>query len=177
MGNQLTNSIPSASKPSKRADGWWYPYIFVVFMCIVVVVNVGMLTLAVGTFSGLETADYYRKGTSYNKTLNAVEAQKALGWSMSFDFPAVKTGDDLRGGTLSVTLTGRDGNPVTGASLRAGFVRPTSSGMDIKLPLVEKGAGLYQVDVALPAAGIWDLRLLAERGDDRYQEVDRIEVP
>ncbi|HOT83126.1 MAG TPA: FixH family protein, partial [Candidatus Defluviicoccus seviourii] len=55
----------AGAKASGRPPGWWYPWIFVGGMLIVVAVNAVMAIVAVGTFSGLETTDHYRKGLAY----------------------------------------------------------------------------------------------------------------
>lgn len=161
----------------KRPDGWWYPYIFVGFMLVVFVVNGFMMTMAVTTFSGLETDNHYRKGQAYNANIDKVKAIQALGWTAVTEFPAKITGDNLRGGPLTLTIEDAAGVPVTGARVRVAFVRPTHEGHDQKLPLIDKGNGRYGTDVALPLAGQWDLRILAERGDDRFQDIQRIHVP
>lgn len=173
----MDRSTETGRAARERPDGWWYPYIFVVFMAGVFVVNGVMVYFALDTFSGLETRDAYRKGMQYNRNIEKARAQEALGWSLSFDFPTRAATGNARAGTLDVTLRDRDAQPVTGARLRVGFIRPTSDGLDVKLPLVEKGAGLYRVDVALPRPGQWDLRILAERGRDRFREIHRIRVP
>ena len=118
-----------------------------------------MVYFALDTFSGLETRDAYRKGMQYNRNIEKARAQEALGWSLSFDFPTRAATGNARAGTLDVTLRDRDAQPVTGARLRVGFSRPTSDGLDVKLPWVERGAGLYRVDVALSCPGQWDPRI------------------
>ena len=57
-----------------RPRGWWYPWIFVGAMAVVVVVNGILAWLAVGTWTGIETEDHYRKGLAYNENLAAEQA-------------------------------------------------------------------------------------------------------
>ena len=45
-----------------RQPGWWYPWIFVGGMLVVIAVNGVLITMAVSTFSGIETEEHYRKG-------------------------------------------------------------------------------------------------------------------
>ena len=158
-----------AIKP-KRADGWWYPYLFVGGMLIVIAVNGVLAYFAVGTWTGLQSDNHYRRGLEYNKYLEAAEKQKALGWTA-----AVKLGADK---VLSVRMTGPDGAALAGLDVLAVFERPTSSGHDFDVELAEKAPGLYTVVVNPPLPGQWDVRIVANSTDGKnFQLVERLNAP
>ena len=68
----------AASSAVRRAEpGRLYPWIFVAAMGLVILVNAGMIYLAVHSFTGLATQDPYGKGLAFNRTLAAAQAQAA----------------------------------------------------------------------------------------------------
>lgn len=159
---------------AKRADGWWYPWIFVGGMLLVIVVNGIMMFFATSTFTGLSTDDYYRKGAEYNKTIAAREAMEKLGWRVKFDFQAAPAGAPSR---VSARFLDNDGQPISGLTVKIYRYRPTQDGHDAFVDLAYSGEGTYRAELVLPLPGIWDLRLLAGRGEEQFQSSHRIQVP
>ena len=163
-----------AGSPSRR-PGWWYPYIFVAAFLVVLAVNLIMARSAIQTFSGLETDQAYQKGLEYNRALAAAEAQKTLGWTADVDIrPSNLQANSL---VVSVGFLDRDGKPVDDLTVDAEFVRPTVAGHDSRQGLSATGGGRYQAEVSLPFPGVWDMRVVARRGDLTYQLAKRIRVP
>ncbi len=141
--------------------GRWIPWAFVGFFLVVVAANAIMIGIGIVTWPGLETENAYQRGLVYNRALEALEAQAALGWQVGFDF----TQDGERQGTLTVTLEDRFGNLLQQADVRAEFVRPTHAGSDFALDLEHEYGGRYTARVELPLAGQWDVYVTAtDRG-------------
>src|SRR5690606_15078373 len=69
-----------AAGATLRPRGWWYPWLFVAALGLVVAVNGVLISYAVGSFSGLDTAQPYERGLDYNATLAAARAQEEMGW-------------------------------------------------------------------------------------------------
>ncbi|MBK8176722.1 MAG: FixH family protein [Rhodospirillales bacterium] len=110
-----------------RVPGWWYPWIFVGGLVIVIAVNAVMMTLAIGTFPGLETEDAYRKGIEYNQTIAAARAQDARGWHLDLHFtPSPEAG--VHGGDVSIAFVDRDGQALRELEVKVDFVRPLGEG-------------------------------------------------
>jgi Predicted integral membrane protein linked to a cation pump len=166
----------------RRERGWWYPWIFVVGMLVVIVVNVVMITLALDTFPGLETQDAYRKGLAYNQTIAAADAQAARGWQMAVALqprpadPASAT-DNAHKAEVDAIFTDRYGDPVAGLEVHAYLLRPTNEGSDIEAQLDERGSGRYAATLTVPLPGQWDVRVHARRGDETYQATRRVMMP
>ena len=78
---------------------------------------------------------------------------------------------------VSVGFLDRDGKPVDDLTVDAEFVRPTVAGHDSRQGLSATGGGRYQAEVSLPFPGVWDMRVVARRGDLTYQLAKRIRVP
>lgn len=174
----------AGGRASGRSPGWWYPWIFVGGMLIVVAVNAGMAIVAVGTFSGLETTDHYRKGLAYQDALDATARQADRGWHVEVDFrprPAGSKSDGVSngqsGGDLAVVFSDRDGQPLDRLEVEAQFTRPTQAGFDQTAVLDSEGSGRYRASVSFPLPGQWDLRILARRDDAHFQSTLRLLVP
>lgn len=160
-----------------RADGWWYPWIFVAAMGVVVLVNGILVAFALGSWTGLETQGHYEKGLAYNRDLAAARAQAERGWRFAFALDDVETAGDIRRGTLSVTFAARDGSPLNDLDVMAVIRRPTTEGHDREVPLAAAGKGVYRAGVAFPLAGQWEVRIHAYRGDAVFQESRRVRLP
>ena len=165
----------------QRADGWWYPWIFVAGMLVVVAVNVVLVTYAIGTFPGLETEDAYRKGLAHNETLAAAQAQDARGWRVDVRYapraqPTTEAARAVLEGELVITLLDKAGEPLRDLQVTAAVVRPTRAGFDTRVEMEPRGFGEYRAEVNLPLAGQWDVRISARRGDESFQATRRIIV-
>jgi nitrogen fixation protein FixH len=165
---QAAMTPSSAAQPNRRA--LWIPGIFVLGFLIVIAVNGILIVTAVRSFSGLETDSSYDKGLKYNQALAGAAANARTGWHAEPHVTAAR-GMDRR---LEITVTDRDGQPVTGLTMGAYLVRPTNAGMDTALTLTELGAGRYGAAFTPEALGNWDLRLKARRGDIDWQQAQRI---
>ena len=86
-------------------SGRWIPWAFVGGFGVVIAANVALILFSLGSWTGLETTDAYRKGLAYNDVLAAAEAQAARGWDHAIDY-----GD----GRLDVRLTDADGRELEG---------------------------------------------------------------
>lgn len=139
------------------------------FFGVVLAVNGIMLYVAASSFTGIETENAYVKGLAYNETLNAAEAQKALGWTVELDQRS------LDGGLREVTAVFRDqsGRPLDGLAVTAELRRPVHEDMDRTLALMPLGGGRYGAEVELPLLGQWDARLEATTPDGRVFRMDK----
>ena len=170
----------AGAKLAGRQPGWWYPWIFVGGMLIVIAVNAVLVLFAVGTFSGLETTEHYRKGLAYQGALDAAARQAERGWSVQVDFqprPAGGASDGQSRGELALVFVDRNGVPLERLEVEAQLIRPTQSGFDQTVPLDSEGGGRYRTSIMFPMPGQWDLRILAREGDARFQSTHRLFVP
>ena len=160
-----------------RQPGWWYPWIFVGGMLVVIAVNGVLITMAVSTFSGIQTEEHYRKGLAYNQALAAAEAQERRGWQMALTFTPESSADGRRQGDLAGTFVGKDGRPLDNLEVEAVLLRPTHEGFDVAVDLDHRGGGVYGATVFLPLPGQWDAHVHAHRDGDNFQETRRLSVP
>ncbi|MDR3518407.1 MAG: FixH family protein [Azospirillaceae bacterium] len=145
-----------------------------VFFLVTFFANFMLAYLSLGTWTGLTSQHAYDEGNNYNKALEGAEAVAARGWQVTIGFTA-GTGQT---GQLVVSLKDRQGAPLTGATVSATFLRPTSEGHDVTVTLDDSdGSGRYSSDVTLPLAGVYDVHVAAQHPAGDYQGSKRIWVP
>jgi nitrogen fixation protein FixH len=156
-----------------------YPLIFIGAFLAVIAVNAVMMTLAISTFSGVETPRHYAQGLAYNQVLAATRAQAALGWKVDVRAVPLAAAEGMDGRSIELQVVARDvdGRPIDDLALRALAIRPTRAGLDRELALEWGGQGVYRGTLDLPLPGVWDLRLVGHRGETPWQGVHRLQLP
>ena len=140
---------------------------------IVLAANSALVYFALTTWTGLETEQHFVKGLAYNDDLEAASRQQDLGWQMQLEtaFSDSKTGD------IGITFVDREGRPMNDLDIKVFAVRPTHTGYDRQFKATPSGAGSYNSTFSLPLQGQWDFRVVARRGDDVFQRVERVVTP
>lgn len=151
----------------------WIPWMFVVFFAVVLAANGTLVYFAAASWTGLETDEYYIKGLNYNRTLEDVARQRALGWKGTLSLqPSPRGGLDL-----VLDLRDSKGLGLSGGAVQAAFVRPTHTGYDFSVDLTDRGKGRYGAVVAPPLPGQWDVRLEVRHPYGAYHMTQRVMVP
>ena len=153
-------------------DDRWIPWTFVAGFVVVIGANIVMATFAISSWSGLTTDDAYREGLAYNKQLDAVRDQQALGWRVALDVTKAADG----GTAIAVRLRDRFGGDISDAGITATLVRPTHEGADIEARLQPRGDGRYGARIKLPLLGQWDLKLHIIRDGQIHQSIRRLHL-
>ncbi len=134
------------------ADGWQLKghhvlMVFAGFFLVVFAVNGVFLYSAISTYSGIVSAEPYRKGLHYNQRIAADEAQTARGWQEALEV--------ARDGQVTLRMTSRLGEPVEGLRVIGTFGRPSTAQHDVKLAFDETQPGVYATRIAPPSSGAW----------------------
>lgn len=118
---------------------------------VIIAANLAMLVAATGSFPGLVVENSYVASQGWDAR---TAAQRALGWTAT-------VGHD--GETLSVAITGAEGEPVRGLDVTAVVGRPASGAEDEALAMAEDvdgyvapaplGPGRWRVDVTARNGG------------------------
>jgi nitrogen fixation protein FixH len=137
------------------------------FFLVVATVNGVFIYAGVKSWPGLVSEHSYEEGLAYNRTLAAVRANAALGWSARLDY---------RAGQAVLTLTDRDGRAIDGMQVEAVFTRPLGQTAEIAVALPARGGGRYSAAVALPLAGQWEMAVTVDGARDRFQATERLIV-
>jgi nitrogen fixation protein FixH len=162
-------SDASEARPSDR----YLPYLFFVFFGVVFFANGMLVYAAMSSWTGLNGEKHYIRGLAHNRTLEAVAAQRARGWTGSL---ALEPGAD-DDSVLRFRLTDKAEVGVVGASVTARFMRPTHVGNDFTVRLQDLGGGRYVARAEVPLAGQWDVDVVAEHSKGRFQVTHRVQVP
>lgn len=157
----------------RTAGKSWIPWIFVGCMAIVVLVNAGMVTAALSTYSGLAHRDAFGRGVAYNRVIENVERQERLGWKVDLQLGAPRAGG-LH--DVSVSLHDAMASPLSGARISATFRRPVENTAPLPLAFEERGMGRYEAGPLALRRGQWDVRVVVERAGERYDHVQRVTV-
>ena len=112
--------------------------------------------------------DYDKKALAWDEHRIAQAASDALGWSARVALAPA--------GGLRVALADRDGAPVAGARVTAEVFHRARAGRAVKLDLAETEPGTYAGAVAVDRPGRWVVRLVAERGGDRFLDASEVFV-
>jgi nitrogen fixation protein FixH len=145
-----------------------FPWLVAASMGVVVVVNAGMIFAALASFPGKTGNDGFDLSNQYDAVLDHAQRAAELGWTM-----LARTDGT---GRPEVTLTDRQGSPLTGASVAAAAERPLGAPETQRLVFHETDAGRYVADTALPLRGQWDLTLSASAGASQVAATRRIIV-
>ncbi len=139
----------------------------------VLVANGFLVYFALSTWTGLETEQHYVKGLSYNTNLEAARRQQEMGWVSRSDTNFT----DDKSGIFRVRFADKNAAPLDNLDIRIQVTRPTHSGYDSQFALIPTSSGAYAGKFKLPLKGQWDFRIVARRGDEAYQRVERIVTP
>jgi nitrogen fixation protein FixH len=131
------------------------------FFGIVLAANGVFLYFAVTSFSGIDSENPYVEGLAYNRTLEAPEAQKKLGWRLELDH--APSSENRR--ALNLAVRSRAGTPLDGLAVVAELRRPARHDLDRRVTFAPLGGGRYGAGVDLPLEGQWDLSLSATASD------------
>lgn len=166
-------SMNSPTTAGFRLTGRHVLVLMLAFFGLIFAANAALISLAVGTFSGLEVASSYRAGRGFPAEIEAARAQAALGWTVSAH---VERNAD---GTALIRFEPRDArHAIAGLDVVARLQRPTDSRFDRTADLDERTPGVYLARVAGVEQGQWTLVFEARRGTERiYRSRNRVVLP
>jgi nitrogen fixation protein FixH len=140
------------------------------FFAVVAAVNGVMMTAAVTTFSGVETANSYQAGVTFAREEAAAVAQEARHWRVN---AALRPGP---GATTKIELSAKDAadRPLGGLDASITLIHPNDRRRDHPVAMQTDGPGRFRGAIA-PVAGQWDLVIELSRGGERlFRSRERI---
>lgn len=145
----------------------------IAFFGLIFLVNGIFIYYALTTFGGGDTSDPYRKGLHYNDTLAEAAREAEQGWNARLTYGATP-------GRLALSLTDKDGYPVSGLHFSGTVSRPATDREDMSANFHEAEPGSYTAEMRL-APGQWVVQLqsneLSRAGDPAYRLKQRVFVP
>ncbi|HSR15089.1 MAG TPA: FixH family protein [Gemmatimonadales bacterium] len=144
-------------------SGRLWPIALVAVLVMTVAANALLLWAANDEQSLAFEPDYYRKALAWDSTAAAIARSAALGWTAR---GSIEPGDG-RTGILSITLTDSLGQPVPDAALTA-TATPIAHGSRVASVALAGQEGIYRGSFPLVYQGLYEIRVEAVRGTDRF---------
>jgi nitrogen fixation protein FixH len=158
------------SGPEREVTGWKVFICLVAFFVIVAAVNAVMMTAAITTFGGVETASSYQAGLAFARENAAVEAQEQLGWQVAVSTPSDGGSTPL----VELAVSGRHGEPMAGLLASGRLSHPMDRRADRVLTWREMAPGVFRADTGR-AVGQWDLVIeLSQGGAMKFRSRNRL---
>lgn len=158
------------TEQGRPLTGWSVLSVMIVCFGVVFAVNGLMAYYAVSTFRGEAELSPYEHGLAYEKDILAARAQDERGWKVSEHVER-----DAEGGArIEARFLDRDGAPISGLAVVAGFDSTANVKFDRDVTLRETAPGVFagRIDAG---AGQWDVNLEATRGGERlFKSVNRV---
>lgn len=199
LGIVFTQKEAEAENGGKAKIGrlHWAPLVLVGFFTIVASVQAVLITLAhngmpqqfigsilpepenraeqvtsgfPGTVAGMES----RKQALAVHRVSELQEQRQKGWQVRQGWLARPTEGETA--TLQVEVRDADGDPINDAQVRGLFMWLADERRDQAFEMQAMGDGLYQVEVALPAPGRWDLRYQVVHDGELLEQQARTRV-
>ena len=145
----------------KAARLW--PLALVAVLGMTVAANVWLLWAANDEQSRAFEPDYYQKALAWDSTMAEASRSAALGWRVSAWLEAANRPD----GRLRVVLADSAGNPINGAAVTATATPIAHADRAATVVLTATAAG-YQAEFPLVYRGLYEIRIEAARGSDRF---------
>jgi nitrogen fixation protein FixH len=114
--------------------------------------------------------DYYRKALAWDAKRAQDHRNLELGWTLRFEITSATVAGDRA--VLSVDLGDAAGSPVDGALLDVEAFHNARADDLLRARLDGHGNGRYSAPLPITRQGVWELRFVAERGDDRFTHTE-----
>jgi len=157
---------------SERKSDKMIPWGFALFFVVQFALFAWFIRISYHSHTGVVTEDAYNKGLQYNDTITKAEAQKSLGWTA--EITAAEAGG--KKARVTLRLRDKDGKAITDARVRLWAIRPVQDGMDQNTNMRQEENGVYAATLNLPAPGLWEIRILAEKDGKTHQASQRVNL-
>ncbi len=157
--------------PLKPGMGW--PIGIAALLAATVAGNLAVMRIAGDDPAFAVEPDYYRKAVLYDSTLAQAARNQALGWTAESRFAPLAPGRET---PLRVTLTDSAGAPVAGATVQVTAMFNARAADRLEATLAPQPDGSYAATLPVAHAGLWEVRIEATRGGDRFTASHRLDV-
>ncbi len=146
-----------------RTRGWHWPWIIGALLVGTAAVQGVLIWAATHDPTFAVVPDYYRSAVAWDSTMARERANLALGWSARATIVRERTGADV-----IVRLSDSAQRPVRGARVRVTAIHNLAGGSPVEGAMAERADGAYDARLPLERPGLWELRVEAVRGADRF---------
>lgn len=175
------------------ASGKWFhwgPAIIVSFFVVILIVDAVFVTLskeglpgglqallvsdkqtsetANMRFPGVMHNNYQKKELKYNHYLRQLELIDARGWTVRKGWLG-KAPVSNESGVFQLVVEDASGVPISGLIAGGRFLHASDGRKDIVFSMKESASGVYQVELALNGAGLWNVNINFEKDAEEFE--------
>ena len=170
MNKVILVPTPHRGERRREVTGWMVLFCLVTFFVVVATVNAVMITAAVTTFGGLETASSYKAGLAFARESAAANEQQVRNWQVTAQLHAQPDGQ------VRIDLSALDASsqPLNGFDATILLAHPTNRRLDHDIGMQANGPGRY-VGSSAVSSGQWDLVIeLGRDGERLFRSKQRV---
>ncbi len=158
--------------PLIRKDRIW-PTAIIAVLVIDVAVGFVMMRVAADDPHAAIEPEYYQKAVAWDSTMAQSHRNTALGWTLESSLGAITPG---REAPLTLRLHDAHGDAVVGATLQVEAMQVAHADEVVHATLTAAGDSTYVTALPMARPGLWELRVVATRGSDRFTADLRLDV-
>lgn len=147
-----------------RKDRIW-PTIIIGVLVVDVAVGFAMMRVAADDPHAAIERDYYHKAVTWDSTLAQSQRNTVLGWTLESSLGAITPGHHA---PLTLRLHDGTGGAVIGATLQVEAMQVAHADDIVHVTLTAAGDSDYVAELPMTRPGLWELRIVATRGGDRF---------
>ena len=157
MESSERSGSENGASGSGRRSPW--PYAIISIFILLFIGGIALYLIANASPSELLKGNAYEDGLKYQEVIEEESRFAERGWSLEFQATSGKE--------LALTITSKDGAPVSNQAIDLYAMRPGDSRLDRKVALEARGPGAYVAPQLLLASGLWILDVrVTEAGSD-----------
>jgi nitrogen fixation protein FixH len=156
--------------------GQLWPAAMIAVLALTVIANFAVLRLAHDPDAAIVEPDAYPKAVAWDSTAARRDASDALGWTAVATIGAIEGAGEAARAAVRVIIVDHDGLPIDGARVTVEAIH----NREIRRPsaaLAARGDGAYEASMPLPRAGLWELRVHADRAAAHFTTSVRADAP
>ncbi len=153
----------------KELTGRHVLFMLLGFFGLILVANIALVYLATSSWNGVVQKQPYERGLAYDEVLAEKKELVESGWVSHVEY-------DPQQRLVMIDLKDKNG-PVSGATGEVTFFRPVHDGEDLDVTLVPVSQpGRYQATADVPAPGLWEVRISAEKDGQSRTTRHRMDI-
>lgn len=166
--------MPVTEKTSGfRLTGWHILAIFVGVFSVIFAVNAYMAYVATTTLRGLDVKNAYEKGVTYEKDVQAAQAQAERRWNVDI---ALRDGASPTQKVVTITAADKDATALSGIAATLVLAHPSDANKDRPIELTQTATGVFTGSFSADT-GKWYLQLkLDQNGETRFRSRNAIKL-
>jgi nitrogen fixation protein FixH len=155
----------------KPGMGW--PIGIVAILSATVVANLVVMRIANSDAAFSIEPDYYKKAVAFDSTMATEQRSNALGWSAA---STIVASDSAGRPMLTVTMVDAEQKPLQGATVNVTALANARANNILSASLKEIAPGQYQARLSAQFAGLWEVRIDAQRGTEHFVASTRTDL-